>query len=219
MGDNDMNSLPEDYPNVADAESEAIDYETYPRNNYRPNIGYDYHRYGENPFRPPYAKKVQPYFMASDQMESMAMKPMARPFMPNHIRQHPVYANLYWRKIVYPSTYPTYPTQNDNALIANTLGELQTQESNHMHKRHPNRRYKKRRRIPSARPLSPIMSAPHLAPHLAPQLAPLYPVPFQSIPMQPNMYYYKSPGYYPKRRRPVKPNYSPNYFYDSDLPY
>lgn len=141
----------------------------------------------------------------------MAVKPMVRPFVPSHVRQHPVYANLYWRKIVYPSTYPSYSAQNsdENAIIANNFGELQTQESNYSNRRSPYRRPKKRKRRPSARPVNPEMADQHLAP--------LYPIPYPS--MQPKMYYYKSPGYYQRKRRPVQHHYRPNYYYANHFPY
>ena len=215
-----INSAPhEDYPidNSIGQEQYFQDYDGEPPKHFRPVVPYD--RYPENEV-PPYMRRPQPeYILPSEPMESLAPKPMATPIMENQIKQQPVYANLYWRKIVYP--HPSFSGQNDILMSGR---ELQTEESNLVNRRYialnpqhipqhiphqnPYRYYRKRRRYP----LRKTMNG-------RPQMSGYYnPIHTQSSRIRPNsVHYYKTPPYTQRRIkvRPIPQNMKNNYFYNN----
>jgi hypothetical protein len=149
--------------NQEDAQSynnlqENIEYEyEEPRNNLKPiPITYDYpNNYKFKPYnkytstlRNPYIRtRYQPYsYMPSHKVYSYSQKRPPPLMWNNHPRQQPVYANLYWRKIIYP--HPPYSGQNvnENIMIGpNSLANPNTAESNLINRRYmsanPPKRY------------------------------------------------------------------------------
>ncbi|CAG2163901.1 unnamed protein product [Oppiella nova] len=125
--------LSEPTPQEFDGPIEDIDYEFQePKTVYRESYPYTYSE-PSTQMRAYMKRYPQPYYLPSDQIESYSPKPMASSIMENQIKQHPVYANLYWRKIIYP--YPSYSTQpsNQNFIISDNFGNnlegLQSDES------------------------------------------------------------------------------------------
>jgi hypothetical protein len=187
-----------------------------PRNNLKPiPITYGYpnnyklkHNKYTSTLRNPYIRtRYQPYsYMPSNNVYSYPQKrPPALMWDNHHVRQQPVYANLYWRKIVYP--YPSYSGQNANENIGpNSFANPNTAETKLINRRYmsanPKRYYRYRNYY---RPAVRTANRKNL-------MTGFYPIPRYTVrrpttyssQLKPNTTHFSSPSHY-KRKRKVKP--------------
>jgi hypothetical protein len=205
---------------IYDSPQENIDYEyEEPRNNLKPiPITYDYpnnykfknyNKYTST-LRNPYIRtRYQPYsYMPSHNVYSYSQKRPPPLMWDSHFRKQPVYANLYWRKIVYP--YPPYSGQNanENVIIGpNSLANPNTAETNLINRRYmspkPSKRYYRYRNY--YRPVVRKVNRKNL-------MTGFYPIPrytvrrpaTQSSQLKPNTTQFSSPSHYKKKQK-VRP--------------
>jgi len=174
-----------------------IKYRQHHKYSRNPHIGTKYHSYVHTPSHNVYthSPKRSPTSMLED---------------PYRQQQQPVYANLYWRKIVYP--YPQYSEQNNENLmfLSNSPANPMTEESRVVSRRYmsPYKKYYRHRNRYSAKPGNRRY-----------QMKAFYPVPAYTVwrrnylsRLKPNSVHFTSPARYKRKRRvrPIHPVHNQN---------